>query len=265
MMMLLAIVVLCILAGLILIAYHTTYVKTRTVKLTLPGVSPLTVIHLSDLHGRTRFWNGELHKLVNVHDPDLVMVTGDLAQHSGQLTHVLEELEKIKSNAGMFFVPGNYEREEGSFRKRAYSFSEYTSHKEALKKRMTFLENEGVFIERSSNRILIYGFDNSIYGNEQGPRHHTVQADLTIFLAHSPTIISLIYKEGVKADLLLTGHTHGGQIRFFGRTVGAYKHFHIGQKQDVCVGVFGISRGLGTSRLPIRFNCFPEITVYKIQ
>lgn len=145
-------IILCILMGIIFLAYHTTYVKTSTVKLTIPSVPPLTLVHLSDSHGRIRFWNGELHKLVN----------------------------------------------------------------------------------------------------------------MTIFLAHSPNIISLIYNEDLKADLLLSGHTHGGQIRLFNRTVGAYKHFHVGQKEDQSVGVFGISRGLGTSRLPIRLNCFPEITVYMI-
>ncbi|WP_254613171.1 hypothetical protein [Brevibacillus sp. HB1.2] len=85
-----------------------------------------------------------------------------------------------------------------------------------------------------------------------------------IFLAHSPNIISLIHSESLKADLLLTGHTHGGQVRLFNWTIGAYKHFHVGQKEDQSVGVFGISRGLGTSRLPVRLNCFPEITVYGI-
>ena len=45
---------------------------------------------------------------------------------------------------------------------------------------------------------------------------------------------------------------------------GAYKHFHIGKKADETVGFFCISRGLGTSRLPVRLCCFPEITVYQI-
>ncbi|NRS17694.1 metallophosphoesterase [Brevibacillus sp. HB1.4B] len=257
-------IVLCILMGMIFLAYHTTYVKATTVKLTLPGVSPLTLIHLSDLHGRTRFWNGELHKLVNAYDPDIVIVTGDLTQHSGQLTRVLNELAKIKSEDGIFFVPGNYEREAGRFRKKAYSAAGFHSRKEAWQQVMTVLENESTVIEKDSSRIWIYGFDNSIYGNEQRPRQEIQQANLTIFLAHSPNIISLIHSESLKADLLLTGHTHGGQVRLFNRTIGAYKHFHVGQKEDQSVGVFGISRGLGTSRLPVRLNCFPEITVYAI-
>ncbi|MGG4443125.1 metallophosphoesterase [Brevibacillus fortis] len=257
-------IILCILMGIIFLAYHTTYVKTTTVKLTLPGVSPLTLIHLTDLHGRARFWNGELYKLVNAHDPDIVMVTGDLTQRSGQLTRVLNELAKIKSEDGIFFVPGNYEREAGRFRKKVYSTAVYRSQKEAIQQVMTVLENESTVIEKDTSLIWIYGFDNSIYGNERPPEQEIRHANLTIFLAHSPNIISMIHSERLKADLLLTGHTHGGQIRLLNRTVGAYKHFHIGQKEDQSVSVFGISRGLGTSRLPIRLNCFPEITVYAI-
>ncbi|TKI59107.1 hypothetical protein E8L90_28980 [Brevibacillus antibioticus] len=257
-------IVLCILLGIIFLAYHTTYVQISTVKLAIPSIPPLTLVHLSDPHGRTRFWNGELHKLVNAHDPDIVIVTGDLTQHSGQLARVLNELAKVKSKDGIFFVPGNYEREGGRFHKKVYSDAVYRSQKEAWQQVMTVLENEGAVKEKDGSRIWIYGFDNSIYGNEQRPGQEIQQANLTIFLAHSPNIISLIHNEGLKADLLLTGHTHGGQIRLFNRTLGAYKHFHVGQKVDQFVGVFGISRGLGTSRLPIRLNCFPEITVYAI-
>lgn len=89
---------------------------------------------------------------------------------------------------------------------------------------------------------------------------------MTVVLAHSPNIISLMRREGITSDLLLTGHTHGGQIRLCGKAIGAgaYRHFHVGQKADETAGLFSISRGLGTTKLPIRLNCFPEITVYQI-
>lgn len=249
------------------VLYHTAYVKTSHVR--LEGSSSLaesvTIVHISDLHGRTHFLNGALHRLVNVHQPDLVMVTGDLTQHSGQLTRVLDELGRIRASDGMYFVPGNYEREEGRVGKMAYSAKAYHAHKQSWKKVMTVLENEGCVLDIGDCRMLIYGFDNSIYGNERWLWNETQQTDLTIFMAHSPNIVSFIRKQGLKADLLLTGHTHGGQVRLFDRTVGAYKHFHVGTKKDQAVGIFGISRGLGTSRIPIRINCFPEITVYHIQ
>jgi predicted MPP superfamily phosphohydrolase len=57
----------------------------------------------------------------------------------------------------------------------------------------------------------------------------------------------------------------GGQIRLFDRTSGSYRHFHVGVKKTGPDRYFAISRGLGTVKLPIRLNCFPEISVYDIR
>ncbi len=179
-------------AGAMYVVVQTLYVQTTRVHLTVKDLPSLTLIHITDLHGRIRFLNGSLHRLLNRWRPDMVFVTGDLAQNSGQLAYVMDEIARVRVKRGIYFVPGNYEREE-----------------------------------------------------MRGVR-------------------SLIRDVEVHADLLLTGHTHGGQVRLFGKTFGAYKHFHIGSKKDRQVGLFSISRGLGTSRLPLRLHCFPEITVYLI-
>ncbi|MFD2370353.1 metallophosphoesterase [Brevibacillus sp. GCM10020057] len=246
------------------LAFHTLYAKTTTVHLTVPRMPTLTLIHLSDLHGRTKFLNGRLHRLVNRWKPDVICVTGDLAQNRGQLASVMAEMAKLESRQGVYFVPGNYEREEVSGgRKRRYTAEEYAACKKQWQAQMQVLENEACFVQVGEARLCLYGFDNSTYGNERfdACSQHK-PADCTVLLAHSPKIISLIREKDIHADLLLTGHTHGGQIRLFGKTLGAYKHFHIGQRTDERVGLFAISRGLGTSRLPLRLNCFPEITVY---
>lgn len=239
-------------AGILTLIFHTFYVKTSQVKVEA-SCSPLTIVHLSELHGRTRFLNGALHRLVNRFEPDLIVVTGDLAQHFGQLERVLKELGRMKSKDGIFFVPGNYEREQSvGLKKKKYSPEAYEASKIAWKEKMVILENAAFEIEKDKSCIQIYGFDNSVYGNEryQQMKLRSPVANLTILLAHSPKIISFVKEHHIRANLLLTGHTHGGQIRIFGRTFGEYKHFHIGQKADETVGLFCISRGLGTSRLP---------------
>lgn len=260
------IILLCLAAGGMLLFVHTLYVKTTLIHLTAAGLPPLTLVHLTDLHGRTRYLNGSLHRLVNRWEPDLVFCTGDLAQHRGQLPRVMKEIAKIRAQHGICFVPGNYERQEArGWKKRAYTAEEYASCKEQWQAKMTVLENKEVFFAIGDARIRVYGFDNSTYGNERYEPDKEEKAKRTywtVLLAHSPNILSFIREKGIQGDLLLTGHTHGGQIRVVGRTFGAYKHFHIGTKQDMEVGVFSISRGLGTSRLPFRLNCFPEVTVY---
>lgn len=257
----------CVFIGAATLLFHTLYVKTKTISMSVPGVSRLTLVHLTDIHGRIRFLNGPLHRLVNRLAPDVVLVTGDLAQHGGQLNQVTTELSRINPRVGIYFVPGNYEREEViCLRKRLYSSEAHAANKKTWEKHMIVLENEGRLIKIGDSRILIYGFDNSTYGNERYGWDDSDQADLTVFLAHSPNIITLIQQNGLKADLLLSGHTHGGQIRLFGKPLGggAYKHFHVGQKGDEAVGIFSISRGLGTAKLPVRLCCFPEITVYQM-
>lgn len=259
-------ILLCMAAGAMLLAFHTLYVQTTRVHLTAKDMPALTLIHITDLHGRNRYLNGSLHRLVNRWKPDVIFVTGDLVQNGDQLASVMDEIAKLEAKQGIYFVPGNYEREEvRGWRKRKYSEAELEARKKQWQARMTVLENEERLVKVGDALMRVYGFDNSTYGNERyRAKPGGTRADFTVLLAHSPNIISLIRQKEIPADLLLTGHTHGGQVRLFGKTFGAYKHFHIGQKRDRLVGLFSISRGLGTSRLPLRLNCFPEITVHLI-
>jgi predicted MPP superfamily phosphohydrolase len=105
-----------------------------------------------------------------------------------------------------------------------------------------------------------------LYGNE---RLHTsaenLQAnDYVILMAHSPSIIDFIRFNNLSYNLLLVGHTHGGQVRLFGKTVGAYKHFHVGMKLVGENSYFHINRGLGTVKIPVRLACSPEVSVFKL-
>lgn len=249
----------------LLLLFHTFWVRTTIAECRTPLLPKLTLIHITDLHGRTRFLNGPLHRLINKWQPDLVCVTGDLAQHRGQLDRVMGEIGRIEAREGIFFVPGNYEREEKRvIGKKLYTDQEYEEMKQVWEGAMRVLENQGIALPFENRILYLYGFDNSVYGNEAYvPQDREAGPAYTVFLAHSPKIISYIEERGLRADLLLTGHTHGGQIRLFGKTWGAYKHFHVGVKPDNRVGLFAISRGLGTTKLPVRLGCFPEITVYR--
>ncbi|MEJ8545927.1 hypothetical protein [Brevibacillus borstelensis] len=73
-----------------------------------------------------------------------------------------------------------------------------------------------------------------------------------------------IRQEGLAYDLLLCGHTHGGQVRLCCKAWGAYRDVHTGAKIDADGSVFYVSRGLGTVKLPFRWNYFPEIAVFRI-
>ncbi|WP_010274777.1 metallophosphoesterase [Paenibacillus senegalensis] len=247
-------------------SYHTKWVDIRQVSLgSTQLTTALTVVHLSDLHGSLRWVNGRLSKLVRRLEPDLVCLTGDLATRQAQLSRVMNELALIAARCPIYFVPGNYEREQ----QRRLFFKESIVLPPALSapgSPVQMLLNDGEVLQCKGNRLLIYGFDNSIYGNERtSPSFLTADPIYRLVLAHSPSIIHYIEERSLPIDLLLTGHTHGGQVRLHNRTWGAYRHYHCGVREYASGQFFGINRGLGTVKLPLRWNCRPEITVYHLK
>ncbi|QHT63590.1 hypothetical protein GXP70_28970 [Paenibacillus lycopersici] len=261
-------IIIAALAGLASLgALHTLWVRYSYYRIGSKNAGGLTVVQLSDLHGRIRFINGSLVRKVNRLNPDLVMITGDLASRKGQLPKIMKEIQKIQCPR-IFFVPGNYEREGmDGFRKKSYAQAEYDSILSQLRHRhVAVLDNRGVTVEHAGKRVLVYGFDNSVYGNERMTRsaEDVQRHDAVILLAHSPSIIHYISRHRIPFDLLLTGHTHGGQIRVMNRTIGAYRHFHTGLKIMNGSERFFIHRGLGTVKIPLRIGCSPEIAVFSL-
>ncbi|WP_420595260.1 metallophosphoesterase [Deinococcus sp.] len=217
----------------------------------------LRVVQLSDLHGRTRFANGRLAERVNALKPDVVCVTGDLVSHLQELPRVLAELRRIACPR-LYFVPGNWERETlTGLRKRLLTDEERLTLLAAVSDVARVLLNAGEIISVNGLRLLIYGFDNSLYGAERYAPPPG-EADVRLLLAHSPQIMDIVRRENIPFDLLLTGHTHGGQIRFFGLTDPEAGRWHVGARREAG-GTFYISRGLGTTRLPLRLGSTPEV------
>jgi predicted MPP superfamily phosphohydrolase len=131
------------------------------------------------------------------------------------------------------------------------------------------LMNESTAIERGDYRIQIAGIDDAHFyraDNIEKAASGISPGDFSILLSHTPEI----YQQAAHAefDLLLSGHTHGGQICLPGGTpitldsvlprrlgAGAWKYH----------GLTGYtSVGAGTSIAPVRFNCPPEITVHHL-
>lgn len=266
-MMVSVIVSILVLAALYILL-STLWVRFSLIQIGDPARKKATVVQITDLHGQTHFINGSLSKMVNRVNPDLVMITGDLASTKEQLDQVLKEIRQITCER-LFFVPGNHERYgliQSGFQLK--SDQDYEAILSTIRDaNITVLSNRDFPIDIDDKKWVIYGFDNSIYGKERlTMRVEELQSfDVIIMLAHSPSIIETSLHPHIPFDLLLVGHTHGGQIRLFGHTIGAYKNYHVGLKRIDKRKHFYINRGLGTSRLlPIRFACSPEIAVFKI-
>ncbi|WP_135555574.1 metallophosphoesterase [Paenibacillus cymbidii] len=257
----LVVVLLCI----FLLAMQTLWVKRSVHRLRTESEPAFTVVQLSDLHGRIRFLNGSLSGMVNRINPDYVVITGDLTSRKHQFDRVLNEIRNINCSS-IYFVPGNYEREgRAGISKKRYTEEEYQTMMRRLQKQnVVVLSNSSSTIAGNPGKCLLYGFDNSIYGNERltVAKEEIESYEYCILLAHSPDIVRYIREKELPYDLLLVGHTHGGQIRLFNRTIGAYKNCHVGLKKMDHRKHFYINRGLGTVRLPFRLACPPEIAVF---
>ena len=243
--------------GALFIVYSTFWVKYSSIKLGDQAKKNFTVVHISDLHGQTHFINGALSKMVNNVKPDLVMITGDLASTKGKLDKVLMEIRRIDCSY-LFFVPGNHER---------YSDQDYDEIIRTIKEsNIAVLSNRGCPIDMGEKKWLVYGFDNSIHGKERltlsCEELQKVMILSSCSVAHSPSIIKSALDNQIPYDLLLVGHTHGGQIRLLGHTIGDYKDYHVGLKRLDNRKHFYIHRGLGTSRIPIRVACVPRDGVF---
>lgn len=245
------------------ILYETYYLKITYHTLTKENTC--TIIQLSDIHGRVRYLNGSLSEKVNKLKPDILVITGDLATKREQLNRVYDELAKIECST-IIFVLGNYEREfKSQLNKKLYTSQETADIIDSLQQLgITVLINDFIEYEHQGRKFILYGFDNSIYGNERLPTDVNFDHyDRIILLAHSPRISTWIEEHQLPYHILLTGHTHGGQIRLFNKTIGSYKDWHVGMKEHQGK-YFYIHRGLGIVKLPIRLFCRPEIAVFEV-
>lgn len=249
------------------VAIHTNYIKIERYLVKNKGIK-YKVAHISDIHGKTRYLNGRLSEVLNKQKIDFLIVTGDLAENLKDRRKVLDELSRIHVSKNIYMVLGNYEREERVGLKKRHLYMTNEDYHGLNTDKLKILINEyNIYTDDSSGKkVLFYGFDNSIYGNEEYPKElRDNGGDINIMFAHSPNIQGYIEAQKISYDMLLVGHTHGNQIDIPGlKNINRkYSRFHKGYRV-VEDKIFNISRGLGTSKIPIRINSSPQITIFDI-
>ena len=230
-----------------------------------------TICQLSDLHLETlRITSEHINQVVMTQKPDLLVITGDIISTRTDLDKLDSYLGRITATYGKFLVMGNND----------YSHLSHTLLKRYLQQLQnlgwTPLLNNASFI--SSLNLWIIGVDDpatahdnvdqayqKVFLNSTSPRPSALPFRLV--LAHSTDCLDDVAENG--ADLLLTGHTHGGQVRIPGLKPlvtntylgdqGIYEGYH------VINGVpLYINRGIGESVIPLRFNVPPEIAFFTL-
>jgi hypothetical protein len=229
-----------------------------------------TVIQLSDAHlGYPSPAAWRAIDTVCAERPDLVVVTGDVADRRSSIPVVVAWAKQLCEAAGVpvVYVPGNHEH---------WRFGGGEALEQFLEQLrlagFAVLENELTRISRRSggSPVAIVGLDDSY------SHHMDVEAGFSglaageraIVLEHCPDDVVSIVASG-RASLVLTGHTHGGQVRLplWGDRVTAVLEgapFVRGLYQVNGVPLY-VSQGLGTSVLPVRFFCPPEVTIFTLR
>ena len=227
------------------------------------------IAQVSDLHN-AEFGEGnsKLLELLSQTEPDIIVLTGDLIDsRQTDIKIALAFARKAMKIAPVYFVSGNHEAR----------VSEYEGLKMGLAEAgVIVLENQIVEITREGDSITLMGIDDPsfqesyLFGDAEGVARQAID-DLqnesdgyTILLSHRPELFELYVETGM--DLVFSGHAHGGQFRlpFIGGLVAPNQGFF--PKYDA--GLFSeentnmiVSRGVGNSIVPLRFNNRPEIIV----
>lgn len=227
------------------------------------------IAQVSDLHNKD-FGEGygQLLTLLSEINPDIIVVTGDLIDsRQTDLDVALEFAWQAGKIARVYYVSGNHEAR----------VPEYEDLKTGLVKAgVVILENQKVQITREGESITLMGIDDPsfqedyLFGDSESVARQAIE-DLqnesdgyTILLSHRPELFDLYVD--TKMDLVFSGHAHGGQFRlpFVGGLVapnqGFFPKYDAGQFTEENTTMI-VSRGVGNSIIPIRFNNRPEIVM----
>jgi|GEM_PF-449216 len=223
-----------------------------------PGAPPLTILQLSDLHieqwGKREIKALDIVKSVK---PDIIVLTGDYVNLWSNAPLMHEFADKLKAPYGIYAVSGNWNWNPD------YQYSKFFKGTQ-----VQLVDRKSVTVKTPSGDIVISGVDYNTgkYGGFKIPK----TSHFSLLLSHTPDASLYV---GDEVDLLLAGHTHGGQIRIPG--LGPLVTFaNIKRKNAAGLsrlnggGYMYVNRGLGMEggRAPrIRLFCRPEVTVITLK
>lgn len=223
-----------------------------------------TVVQLSDLH-LSGFGAKEerLLRLIAALDPDLIFLTGDYVQWNGDFGPALAFLSRLKAKIGVWGVLGDYDYSES--RKTCLLCHEAGSARATQAHSVRFLRNTVDELRLPEGTLTIAGMDlegREASTPEQWARIMRLRGP-ALLLSHTP--FALEFFRGDERLFILAGDTHGGQIAlpvWVFKLLGYEKNIRYNQgmfrRQD---NVMYVSRGIGTSHVPLRLFRPPEVVV----
>jgi predicted MPP superfamily phosphohydrolase len=239
--------------------YEAKSIKLERINVRLKNLQQTyKIVQLSDIHIGGLIdaaFMQDVVTRVNVLKPDIVVITGDLVDVKlSQAMKALLELQKLNTKYGSYFILGNHEYFHG--------VDEIIAMVKSLGIRV--LENENVYIGEQNRGFNLAGVYD-VFGYRvlhhmpdlQKALANTLNSSPTILLAHQPRYIEEV-TSGV--DLLLSGHTHGGQLYPFKFLVQLQQPYIEGLHQHNKNLQIYVNKGTGFWGPPMRLGANSEIT-----
>ncbi|PES95341.1 metallophosphoesterase [Bacillus cereus] len=260
--------------------FYATEIERKLVTVTWNEIEAATIpkefnnkriLQFSDVHLGPEFSLKQLDKLVekmNELRPDIVVFTGDLIDKFGSYNAEREEakgiLQKIHAPLGKYAVFGNHDRGGGGS-------LFYKKYMEEAGFSVLVNEVQKVKVD-NGNYITISGLDDFLLGKPQidSTLKNLKQKDFNMLLVHEPDVVDKVGRYPV--DFQMSGHSHGGQVQipFVGPLIttklaekyveGMYELEGKGKPLYLYV-----NRGIGTTRMPVRFWSLPELAVFVLK
>ncbi len=232
------------------------------------------IVQISDLHN-AQFGtdNEKLLNLLKEAKPDIIAITGDMVDsRRTEVDVAIDFAREAVKIAPCYYVTGNHEQRISS---------EYENLKEGLESlNVNVLDNEKTYIELDGQIISLTGInDPSFAADTLFESEAEVVSSLlnsfsaeentfSVLLSHRPELFDVYAENGF--NLILSGHAHGGQFRipFLGGLIaphqGLFPEYDGGLYEKDKTAMI-VSRGIGNSIIPIRFNNRPEVILIELK
>lgn len=238
------------------------HVKTQSVFEAEPKI---TVVHISDLHfdSKKNIYNDAVEK-INAISPDILFITGDIIADKNEVDNFISCFSRLQGTYPKYAVLGNWEYgtriDIDLFREKLNAID------------IKLLINDFDIRIIKNRRIYIYGVDDYLLGKPDFSRLNPRNEKSVVVLAHCPILFDIMQQDahinslGDRDDidvLMLSGHTHGGQITLFGlpliRTEGSGRYVSGIYRNGNFI--MNVNKGLGTSRIDLRVFAAPTIDI----
>jgi uncharacterized protein len=242
--------------------YMLTIEHERIVLNRLPkAFESFRIVQLSDIHHGPFSDRSQIERAVDTANrlqPDIIALTGDyISKERHYAAPCAEMLGRLKAKYGVYAVLGNHDH-----------WTDAALITDLFRAEgITVLINEGMRFELNGSAFWLAGVDDTMVGLEDislalaGAR----QGEMKLLLAHNPIVLRRAARADV--DLVLSGHTHGGQVALRSepsQSGGPRRRFLKGLGQLGNTQIY-VNRGLGTVVLPIRYGCPPEVSLLELR